>query len=308
MKNIIDFIYIEFLRNTLRNVKYFIFGVIAVAWLLGYFIAWIFSHSDNFIDNDHYVDYLFFVAISAAFLGILKGIYDIYGDKDLMSKFSRSGLGLYKFFIAKLIVASLIGIFQCYLLTMSAKGMLKIPENILMNVNLLICVVIFICSYSMALIASCLVHNDKMASVSLAILLVPQIMLSGLVPFEKLHKAIFLWESNYERMPPPSTILPIPIGFESLITANYSVLIDENGNYQNMNNVLKATIATDEEKVGFFRSNKGKFGMSMWIYDLLIIAILSVIYFIVAYQIFMLLNKPKFKKSNSKIYKLKGKR
>lgn len=301
--NIINFTYIEFLRNTFRNVKYFIFGVIGTSVFLGYFIAWIFSHSDNFVDNDHYTDYLFFIAISAAFLGILKGIYDIYGDKELMRKFNRCGLRLYQFFIAKFLVAFLIGVFQCYLLTILAKNMLQIPETILLNINWLICIAIFICSYSMALLASCLVHNDKMASVSLAVLLVPQIMLSGLVPYDKLHKTIFLWESNYERMPPPAIILPIPIGFESLITANYAMLIDENGNYQNMNNSLKATIVTDDEKKGFFRSDKGRFDISMWIYDLIIIGVLCILYFIAAHQIFSLLNKPKFKKSNLRFYR-----
>ncbi|MDA3054234.1 MULTISPECIES: ABC transporter permease [unclassified Campylobacter] len=303
MKVILNFTQIELLRNTLRNAKYFIFGVVGVAWFLGYFIAWIFSHSDSFIDNDHYVDYLFFIAISAAFLGILKGIYDIYGDKELMRKLSRSGLSLYKFFVAKFSVALIIGIFQCYLLTISAKSMLQIPEGVLISTNWLICSFIFICSYAMALVASCLVHNDKMASISLAILLVPQIMLSGLVPYDKLHKAIFLWQSDYERMPPPAIIMPIPVGFEALVTANYKMLIDENGNYQNMNNSLKATIITDEDKSGIFRSHKSAFGVSMWIYDLLLITILCAFYFILAQKIFIFLNTPKFKKSNLKFNK-----
>ncbi|MDA3046195.1 ABC transporter permease [Campylobacter sp. VBCF_06 NA8] len=308
MKDILSFTYIEFLRNTVKNIKYLIFGVGVTAAFLGYFVAWIFSQSEDgtFIGNKHYMSYLLFIAMSAAFLGILKGIYDIYVDRELMHKFARSGLALHKLFIAKFIIAFVIGIIQCFLLTLPALFILKIQQSqsVIIYANWVICLGIFICSYALALIVSCVVGSDKIASISIALLLVPQIMLSGQVPYKNLHKAVFLWESNYAKMPPPAVLMPVPVGFEALVVANYTTLVDEFGNSSNVNNDISGEIAKEADNItlknGVFRSAKWHANLSMWVVDLLLLMLWCAGYLILAYVLFMVLNSPKFKKSNLK--------
>lgn len=304
MRGVFKFIRIEFLRNTFYNLKYCA-GMIIVAVFLGNFIAFIFLDSNKFVNNDTYLNYLFFVAISASFLGILKGIYDIYGDRDLFRKFSRGGLRVLDFFIAKLIIASLVGVIQCYFLTSPGDNMFNSSNEIyslVISTHMIICLAIFMCSYTMALIASCIVTDAKTASISIALLLVPQIMLSGMVPYNQLHKSVFLWESDYDKMPPLASIFPVPLGFEALVTANYILTVDEYGDDSMANNHIKSVIAKEEDgiklKNSVFRSVKGMLGNPTWILDLTSILILGFLYFCCAYLFYKWLNKSKFKDSN----------
>lgn len=302
----------EFMRNFL-NYRYMIFGIVFLSLILGIFIAFIFADEVNFIKNKYYDDYLFFITVGCAFFGILKGIFDIYRDGELLHKFLRSGLELKYYFISKLLIVMIIAILQVFLLNIPGFFIFHMHNAhvILMCFNILISFLVYLASYSLALVFSSVIKNDILACLWVAGLLLPQIILGGQIPFKDMHNIVFSGSQalysdaklNKDRTPPVTFFFAIPLGYEAMLNVNRKIPIyieklyfERYGVEMDLANTEISGSAPTSTAYEFNTIDKSIFGVRVLTYKVnsIILIFWYVFFGIISYFVYKNLNKPKF--------------
>ena len=297
------------LKRNFNNLRYVLFGIITIPLILGIFIALIFSNEHKFVKNDFYYNLLSFIAITSAFLGVLRGILDIYRDIDLLNKFHHSGLDIKFCFLSKVLNAAIVGVLQVSLLNLPVFFLLNIPSEIYAVIFYNICLsfMIFLSCYTLGLVFSSLIKSDILACICVAALLLPQIIMGGVTPYKKMPDIIFVGskllyqdednEAMKDRLPPIAYILPIPVGFEAMVNAN-AIVAKKVGNETNLDllNYRIANAVIGGVKNKFIAEKKEVFGIKIYTYKLnfIIMLIYSICFGFLAYGVFIANNKTKF--------------
>ena len=187
--------------------------------LLALLIALIFKSDPELVYNDSYPSFLFFMLVTSTFLGLLSSVFEIIKDRTVIQRErlgSISGLGYY---VAKYLALSFFGLFQVILFNEVAALILHI-ETPLVFFNTFMMYIILLISIAMGLWVSSLSSTLLMASNFIPILIIPQILLGGLIPYSEMDKSLFMGMGEESSVPVIAQIIPGRYAYESIITGS----------------------------------------------------------------------------------------
>ena len=190
-----------------------------VAPLLSFLSAFIFRADIDLVSNQAYPHYLFFMIISAVFFGLIGSVFEIIKDRQMVQREQLGGVSVFGYYISKYYVLSFFGLIQAFLYNIVGMIFLHIPW-MLVAFNSFVMFIVIVVSISFGLFISSLTRSTMLASNLIPILIIPQILLGGLIPYDNMDKSIFMWENNYETTPPIARLMPVMYAYESLITGN----------------------------------------------------------------------------------------
>jgi len=198
-----------------------------VAPLLSFLSVFIFRSDSDLVSNQAYPNFLFFMLISAIFFGLIGSVFEIIKDRSMVQREKLGGVSVFSYFISKYYVLSFFGLIQTLLYNLIAMIFLNIPLAIV-AFNSLIMFIVVVVSISFGLFVSSLTRSTMVASNLIPILIIPQILLGGLIPYADMDKSIFMWETNYENAPPIAKIMPVKYAYEAIITGNIRFTLGNN--------------------------------------------------------------------------------
>ena len=128
---------------------------------------------------------LFALSCSAFWVGMLNSIQEICKERSIMKREYMTGLSLSAYVSSKIIVLGLMCLLQSFMITGIFSAMIGLPEEgVLMNAFAEVLITTFItalASTAMGLLVSSLFTNADRAMTVAPILLMPQILFSGLI-------------------------------------------------------------------------------------------------------------------------------
>ena len=198
-----------------------------VAPLLSFLSAFIFRSDMDLVQNQAYPNYLFFMLISAIFFGLISSVFEIIKDRNMVQRERLGGVSIFGYYLSKYFVLSFFGLIQTILYNLIGMIFLHIPLAIV-AFNTFVMFMTVVVSISFGLFVSSLTRSNMIASNLIPILIIPQILLGGLIPYTDMDKSIFMWETNYSTSPPLAKIMPIKYAYESIITGNVAFTIGNN--------------------------------------------------------------------------------
>ena len=198
-----------------------------VAPLLSFLSAFIFRSNLDLVSNQAYPNYLFFMLISAIFFGLIGSVFEIIKDRSMVQRERLGGVSIFGYYLSKYLVLSFFGFIQTVLYNLIGMIFLHIPWAIV-AFNSLIMFLTVVVSISFGLFISSFTRSNMIASNLIPIIIIPQILLGGLIPYQDMDKAIYMWETNYSKSPPIATIMPIKYAYESVITGNVAFTLGNN--------------------------------------------------------------------------------
>ena len=190
-----------------------------VAPLLSFLSAFIFRSDTDLVHNQSYPNYLFFMLVAAIFFGLIGSVFEIIKDRQMVQRERLGGVSIFGYYLSKYFVLSFFGLVQTILYNLVGMILLNIPWA-LVAFNSFVMFMMIVVSISFGLFISSLTRSSMIASNLIPILIIPQILLGGLIPYSQMDKSIFMWESNYDAAPPIAKIMPIKYAYESIITGN----------------------------------------------------------------------------------------
>jgi len=198
-----------------------------IAPLLSFLSAYIFRSSLDLVENQAYPNYLFFMLISAIFFGLIASVFEVIKDRRMVQRERIGGVSVFGYYISKYYVLSFFGLIQTLLYNLIGMIFLHIPLAIV-AFNSLVMFLTVVVSISFGLFISSFTRSNMIASNLIPIIIIPQILLGGLIPYNDMDKAIYMWETNYSKSPPIATIMPIKYAYESIITGNVEFTLGNN--------------------------------------------------------------------------------
>jgi len=196
-----------------------------VAPLLAWLTALIFRSDINLVTNDSYPSFLFFMLISGVFFGLLSSVFEIIKDRAMIQRERLGGVSLLGYYLSKYLVISFFGLIQTVLFNIVAMLLLDLSYEIVLF-NSIIMYLSVLVSISIGLFVSSIVSNTLVASNLIPIVIIPQILLGGLIPYNQMDNLIFMWKDDLNSVPPMAKIIPVKYAYESVVMGNV-VFIDE---------------------------------------------------------------------------------
>ena len=197
-----------------------------VAPTLSFLSAFIFRSDMNLVNNSSYPSYLFFMLVSAIFFGLIGSVFEIIKDRQMVQRERLGGVSIFGYYLSKYYVLSFFGLLQTLLYNLIGMIFLSIPWA-LVAFNSLVMFMMILVSVSFGLFISSLTRSTMIASNLIPILIIPQILLGGLIPYSQMDQSIFMWDSNYDSNPPISKVMPITYAYESIITGNIAFTLGD---------------------------------------------------------------------------------
>ncbi|MFK5936984.1 MAG: ABC transporter permease [Sulfurimonas sp.] len=198
-----------------------------VAPLLSVLSAYIFRSNMDLVQNQAYPNYLFFMLISAIFFGLISSVFEIIKDRNTVQRERLGGVSIFGYYVSKYYVLSFFGLIQTILYNLIGMIFLSIPWAIV-AFNSLVMFLTIVVSISFGLFISSFTRSNMIASNLIPIIIIPQILLGGLIPYADMDRAIYMWETNYSAAPPLARVMPIKYAYESIITGNVAFTLGNN--------------------------------------------------------------------------------
>jgi len=190
-----------------------------IAPLLSFLSTYIFRADDDLVQNSSYPNYLFFMLISAIFFGLIGSVFEIIKDKNMVQRERLGGVSIFGYYLSKYYVLSFFGLVQTLLYNLVGMLFLHIPWA-LVAFNSVVMFFVIVVSISFGLFVSSFARNTMIASNLIPVLIIPQILLGGLIPYQDMDRSIYMWEDNFNKAPPIARIMPVKYAYEAIITGN----------------------------------------------------------------------------------------
>jgi hypothetical protein len=127
------------------------------------------------------------------------------------------------------------------------------------------------------------------ASNLIPIIIIPQILLGGLIPYSQMDKSIYMWETDYGTAPPVARIIPVKYAYESIITGNIAFTKGNNEINDQISQIvdyLQDNQFMSIDKKSFISNLKCSVCNKTWFYNILILIGYIVGTFILGFIIF----------------------
>ena len=259
-----------------------------IAPLLSFLSAFIFRSDTDLVQNQAYPNYLFFMLISGVFFGLIGSVFEIIKDRQMVQREKLGGVSIFGYYLSKFYVLGFFGFIQTILYNLVGMVFLNIPW-VLVAYNSLIMFIVVIVSISFGLLISSVTRSTMVASNLIPILIIPQILLGGLIPYSQMDKSLFMWETNYDVAPPIARIMPIKHAYEAIITGNVTFTLGNkeiNDQISQMVDFLEDDVFMSIEKTTIFSTLECSFCSKTWLLDILIIIGYIIGTFLMGYIIF----------------------
>ena len=187
--------------------------------LLALLMALIFKSDLELVYNDAYPNFLFFMSVTSIFFGLLSSVFEIIKDRAVIQRERLGSISSLGYYVAKYLALSFFGLIQVVLFNVVAALILHIEMPIFLF-NTFIMYILLLISIAMGLWVSSLSSTLLMASNFIPILIIPQILLGGLIPYSEMDKILFMGLGEESSVPIIAKIIPGKYAYESLITGN----------------------------------------------------------------------------------------
>ncbi len=187
--------------------------------LLALLMALIFKSDPELVYNDFYPNFLFFMLVTSIFFGLLSSVFEIIRDRTVIQRERLGSISSLGYYVAKYLALSFFGLIQVILFNVVAALILHIEMPILLF-NALLMYLLLLISIAMGLWVSSLSSTLLMASNFIPILIIPQILLGGLIPYTEMDKSLFMGMGEESSVPIIAKIIPGKYAYESIITGN----------------------------------------------------------------------------------------
>jgi len=197
-----------------------------VAPMLSWLSALIFRSDLDQVSNGAYVDFLFFMLISAVFFGLIASVFEIIKDTSMILRERLGGVSGLGYYLSKSFVLGLFGAIQTLLYNGVAIYLLHIPPALALF-NTLVMYLVILISIALGLWVSSMVRSTLIASNLIPALIIPQILLGGMIAYSDMDRAIFMWQTDTDGIPPIAKIIPVKYAYEAIVTGNVYFVDDE---------------------------------------------------------------------------------
>ena len=187
--------------------------------LLALLMALIFKSDYELVYNDSYPNFLFFMLVTSIFFGLLSSVFEIIKDRTVIQRERLGSISSLGYYVAKYLTLAFFGLIQVVLFNVVAALILHIEMPILLF-NAFIMYLLLLISIAMGLWVSSLSSTLMMASNFIPILIIPQILLGGLIPYSEMDKILFMGMGKESSVPIIVKIIPGKYAYESIITGN----------------------------------------------------------------------------------------
>jgi len=253
-----------------------------IAPLLGLLTALIFHSNEDLVSNDSYSSFLFFMLVSSIFFGLVGSIFEIIKDLPIVKRQKLGNISTFSYYISKYIVLSLFGFIQVLLYILVSMWIMGGMMNDYVY-NFFIMYLLLLNSIALGLWISSIVPSSFMAANLIPLIIVPQILLGGMIPYNSLDKSLFFGFDS--AIPPAAKIVPIMYAYESSITGH----INFHKNDENVNDHIVELISYGEddfltiEQTEKFYCKDMDFCNKTWSYDIVMLLIYLLILQLIGY-------------------------
>jgi len=181
--------------------KFDLFNILGVPVLIGASTAFILKYVEDDIytlqDNDKFVQFLFLSIIIIIFISLTNSVREFISNKVYIIKEKRSGVSLLNYFIATFLVLSTIAFIQVFLYVIVSSYIIELRDSFwVFFVWLYLCA---IGATSFGLFISSIVNSEITATMTIPLILIPQIILGGgMITFKEINKNIFVRDVSVE--------------------------------------------------------------------------------------------------------------
>ncbi len=243
-----------------------------IAPLLALLTALIFRSDPELTYNDSYASFLFFMLIAGVFFGLLSSVFEIIKDKTVIQRERLGRISSVGYFVAKYFTLALFGVIQVVLFNAVSAWLLDIAMPVFLF-NTLIMYLLLLISIAVGLWVSALVSTTLMASNLIPILIIPQILLGGLIPYSSMDRLLFMG-ADEASVPLIARIIPVKYAYEAIVTGNVAF----SGSVEEINDKISEMVGFSESG-GFmsldapetFWCGDSGFCSLMWFFDIIVL-------------------------------------
>ncbi len=243
-----------------------------IAPLLALLTALIFRSDPELSYNDSYASFLFFMLIAGVFFGLLSSVFEIIKDKAVIQRERLGRISSVGYFVSKYLTLSLFGLIQVLLFNVVSMWILDIPITIALF-NALIMYLLLLISIAMGLWVSALASTTLMASNLIPVLIIPQILLGGLIPYVGMDKLLYMGADEEGNTPPIAKVIPVKYAYEAIVTGNvaFSSSVEEiNDNISEMVGFSQRGGFMSMDAAETFWCSEDAFCSHTWSFDIII--------------------------------------
>lgn len=186
---------------------------------LALLMALIFKSDPELVYNEFYPNFLFFMLVTSIFFGLLSSVFEIIKDRTVIQRERLGSISSLGYYVAKYLALSFFGLIQVILFNIVAALILHI-EMPLFLFNTFMMYLLLLISIAMGLLVSSCSSTLLMASNFIPILIIPQILLGGLIPYSQMDKVLFMGVGEEDSVPIIAQSIPGKYAYESIITGN----------------------------------------------------------------------------------------
>jgi len=209
---------------------------------LSLLMSLIFKADTELVYNDFYPNFLFFMLVTSIFFGLLSSVFEIIKDRTVIQRERLGSISSLGYYVAKYLALSFFGLIQVILFNIVAALILHI-EMPLFLFNIFMMYLLLLISIAMGLWVSSFSSTLLMASNFIPILIIPQILLGGLIPYSQMDRILFMGVGAEGSAPMVAQIIPGKYAYESIITGTVAL----SSSVEEINDEIS-------EMVGFSRS------------------------------------------------------
>ena len=255
---------------------------------LALLIALIFKSDPELVYNAFYPNFLFFMLVTSTFLGLLSSVFEIIKDRTVIQRERLGSISSLGYYVAKYLALSFFGLFQVILFNEVAALILHI-ETPLVLFNTFMMYIIMLISIAMGLWVSSLSSTLLMASNFIPILIIPQILLGGLIPYSEMDKALFMGLNDKSGVPIVAKIIPGRYAYESIITGT----VEFSSSVEEINDKVTEIVGFSEsggfmslEVAGIPLCDEGSICTFKWFFNILVLVFYLWVLLILGYFTF----------------------
>ena len=180
--------------KTIINNKQQLLLLLAQAPIIAYLLSIVVT-DELFSSYDETKTFLFAMATASIWLGLLNSIQEICKERVTLKKEYMANLKLTAYLSSKVVIQCILAIIQSILLVATFSLIVEVPEEGVFTSwsleMIIVCFVTIISASSIGLVASCVSKNPSVAMSFAPLLLVPQLLFSGMLfPLEDIGETI----------------------------------------------------------------------------------------------------------------------
>jgi len=152
--------------------------------LIGFFITMV-ATSQLYEYYDETKTVMFVLVCASVWIGLLNTALEVCKEKVILKKEYMADLKLSAYLLSKIIVQGILSFIQAFLLVFTFQKLTGTPPSSMLISPFwdiqLICFLTTLCSSAMGLLVSCLIKNTSTIMIVIPIILIPQILFSGML-------------------------------------------------------------------------------------------------------------------------------